>query len=138
MNGQTFFIGEAAKRAQTTIKAIRYYERIGLIPEAPRDGKYRFYSDKAVERIQFVKSSQAFGFSLQEIREILSAYDLGSAPCEKVDEIIEQKLPLIEQKISDLQTIHRELSGLKKQLLTQDRRKDAKICPAIHDKVQRS
>lgn len=131
-----FYIGKAAQMAHTTIKAIRYYERIRLLPNAPRSGKYRLYTDEMVERIQFIKSSQSLGFSLQEIREILSAYDLGSAPCEEVNEIINQKLPLIEQKISELQALHRELNGLKKQLPTQDRRKNAKICPVIHNTVR--
>ena len=134
MNGQTFFIGEAAKRAHSTIKAIRYYERIELIPEAPRDGKYRLYSDKMVERIQFIKTSQSLGFSLQEIREILSAYDLGEAPCGEVEDLIDQKLPLIERKIQELQVLHQELNELKHQLAIEGKGDTSKICPVIHNR----
>lgn len=130
---QSYFIGEAAKKAKTTIKAIRYYERIGLIANAPRSGKYRLYTDQIVERIQFIKSSQTLGFSLHEIQEILSAYDLGNAPCKEVDQIVDQKLPLIEQKIKELQALHRELSGLKKRLSTRDRKNNNRICPMIYD-----
>ena len=60
---------EVARRGGVNLETIRYYERRGLLPRAPRTPSgYRAFSPEAVQRLRFVKRAQALGFSLKEIR----------------------------------------------------------------------
>lgn len=71
MDGLT--ISQVASAAQVHIETVRYYERRGLIAKPPRNHSgYRIYSDEAVEDIQFIKRAQEIGFTLEEIRELLT------------------------------------------------------------------
>src|SRR5215472_13086183 len=66
-------IGQLAQRAAVNLQTIRYYEREGLLPEPPRlSSGYRLYPDSMVRRVRFIKRAQETGFSLAEIRELLS------------------------------------------------------------------
>jgi DNA-binding transcriptional MerR regulator len=66
-------IGELARRAGTAPSALRYYERIGLLPPAERAGGKRRYPPSSAERLAFVRLYQDAGFTLKEIRQLLSA-----------------------------------------------------------------
>lgn len=71
-------IGELASTTGVTTKAIRYYESIGVLDEPARtDSGYRSYSNDAIERLNFVKQTQALGLALTEIRSILEIKDQG-------------------------------------------------------------
>lgn len=50
------YIGQAAQLSGTTVKSIRHYEAIGLLPEAPRQGRYRLYDAQSVEQLIFILS----------------------------------------------------------------------------------
>lgn len=67
-------ISRAAERAGVGVETIRFYERRGLINQLPRPrgGGCRFYDDSIVERIRFMREAQELGFSLREIKELLS------------------------------------------------------------------
>jgi len=65
-------IGEGAKRASLTVDAIRFYERRRLLPKAERTaGKFRLYTEDALERLRFIQQMQALGLSLKEVGELL-------------------------------------------------------------------
>ena len=73
MNRSALKIGEVATLAGVSIDTVRYYERQKLLARAPRSsGGFRFFPPETVERIQFIKQAQELGFSLGEIRELLS------------------------------------------------------------------
>ena len=78
------YIGKAAQLSGTTIKAIRHYEDIGLLPQPQREGRYRVYSAQSVELLTFIKCAQQLGFKLKELQGILTGTVamncLGSAP----------------------------------------------------------
>ena len=75
-------IGEVARRASVSVDTVRFYERRGLLPAAPRRSSgYRIYADGAVERIRLVKYIQALGVELDEIRSMLTMLDAGTATC---------------------------------------------------------
>ena len=75
-------IGEVAQRGGVSLQAIRYYEREGLLPKPPRLASgYRMFPDTAVRRVQFIKRAQELGFSLAEIRELLSLRENAYAGC---------------------------------------------------------
>jgi DNA-binding transcriptional MerR regulator len=66
-------IGELARRAGTATSALRYYERIGLLPPAERAGGKRHYPPSTAERLALVRLYQDAGFTLKEIRQLLAA-----------------------------------------------------------------
>jgi len=70
-----FTIGKVAKAAGVGVETIRFYEKKGLIEQPPSQGTYRTYPKTVVGRIRFVKRAQELGFTLAEIRELLSLAD---------------------------------------------------------------
>ena len=119
---RALYIGEAARRAGVTVKAIRYYERIGLIPEAGRnEGKFRTFPAETVERIEFIKRAQTLGFMLEEIGEILAVYDQGDCTCGQVRDSVESKVGVIERKLRELKSLRRDLLAVMARLADRDR-----------------
>lgn len=109
-------IGKISKDSGTPIETIRFYEREGLLPEAPRtESGYRLYDDAAPKRLRFISRAKALGFTLAEIREILNLQDSPAsnrAGRSEVKAITERKLEDIERKIADLQRMQAVLSKL--------------------------
>jgi MerR family copper efflux transcriptional regulator len=106
-------IGQLAKKANVNLETIRYYERRGLIPEPPRNKSgHREYSIEEVKRTEFIKRSQALGFSLKEISELLSLRVEPGRTCGDVKARIEAKIEDIEKRIMDLEQIGKALSRL--------------------------
>ncbi|MEE8436017.1 MAG: heavy metal-responsive transcriptional regulator [bacterium] len=133
MQPSPMYIGEAARRAGTTIKTIRYYERIELLPPAPRnDGRFRVYDEDTVERVRFVRKAQALGFSLEEIREIVRVYDQGECSCGQVAHTVETKLQVIDNKVKELNTLKQELLEIQQRLPHARSSPNSRICPVIH------
>jgi DNA-binding transcriptional MerR regulator len=68
-------IGELARRCDVNIDTIRYYERQGLLPLPDRQASgYRHYQIPDIARLQFVRRAKTLGFSLEEIRELLTTW----------------------------------------------------------------
>jgi len=112
-------IGELAELAGLSTKTIRYYEDIGILPEPERTPSgYRDYDDVALERLRFIKSAQAVGFSLGEIREVLAFGDRGEAPCVHVTQLMEERIRSLSEHIRGLQRMRSELEGLVKKAKT--------------------
>lgn len=105
-------IGEVAKRTGLPAPTIRYYEEVGLLRKPARaDSGYRSYSAKTVDELLFVRKAQGLGFSLDEIREILTLSRSGQKPCERVIALTEKHLAAIEGRIRDLQKFKTYLAG---------------------------
>ncbi len=103
---QTYTIGQLAKAANVNLETIRYYERRGLVPEPPRNPSgHRQYSDDAVMRTKFIKRTQALGFTLKEISEILLLRMERDTTCGDIKSRVEAKIVDVEQKIADLEQI---------------------------------
>ena len=85
-------LGELADRAGVSAKAIRYYERIGVLPPAARTGSgYRSYEEADVARLRFIRAAQAVGLRLGEIRGVMAFRDRGEPPCDHVRALIERR-----------------------------------------------
>ena len=126
-------IGEIAAQAGVSVEAVRYYERIGLLPEPPRTtGGVRRYSDDAVNRIRFVKQAQGNGFSLAEIRELIGLATPGAARrCRQVRALLVAKLAEIEQKQVQLEEFRRTLQAYSDECERSLRRTADPDCPVI-------
>ncbi|MCU7920261.1 MAG: helix-turn-helix domain-containing protein [Candidatus Thiodiazotropha sp. (ex Dulcina madagascariensis)] len=99
-----------AKAGNCKVQTIRYYERIGLLPEPERsDGNQRIYRQHHMDRLGFIRHSRELGFSLERIREILALSDDPSHSCEEVDRIARNHLLEVESKIKRLQSMRKEL-----------------------------
>lgn len=110
---KTFTIGKAALLAEVGIETIRFYEREGLIgPAARRESGYREYSMEAVRRIQFIKKAKKLGFSLKEIKELLSLKIDPNTTCQEIKGRAEAKIADIEEKLRTLEKMKRALVGL--------------------------
>ena len=106
-------IHELAQQTGVSAKTIRYYESIGLLPHPQRAANnYRQYSPDAIERLRFIASARAFGFSLDDVSDILAARDKGIAPCQRVLDTIAQRLTAIDRRIADLLELRDSLQKL--------------------------
>ena len=97
---------------------IRWYEKVGLLrgENTLRDSNnYRIYDQVALDTLLLIKQSKSFGFSLQEVREILDLIESENLNCDSASPIIQSKLHDIDQKISFLQNIRTKLIELKEQ-----------------------
>jgi DNA-binding transcriptional MerR regulator len=83
---QILRIGELASRAAMSVDAIRFYEKRGLLPKAQRSaGQFRVYSPRDLEHVRFIRQTQALGFSLREIRELVDLRDRKTEACKTVE-----------------------------------------------------
>ena len=104
-------IGALAEQTGVHVETIRYYQNLGLMPKPARArGSVRRYGREATDRLHFIKSAQALGFSLDEVRLLL---DLSVGEhCAKTRTIADQKRRLVEKKIDDLRGIQAALDKL--------------------------
>jgi MerR family transcriptional regulator, redox-sensitive transcriptional activator SoxR len=101
----TLSIGEVAGRAGVNVSAIRFYEREGLIPEPERVGGQRRFGEDTVRRLGFIAVAKRAGFSLEEIRALLSSTDRGAPASEQLQALAIGKLPDLEALIERAETM---------------------------------
>ena len=107
------WISEAAEQAGVNIQTLRYYERRGLLPKAPRRASgYREFPDEAVRIVRFIKRAQDLGFSLDEVEELLRLRRQSSRNRGRIRGVAEEKIAQIEQKIAELERMKRALQTL--------------------------
>ncbi|MGQ0667229.1 MAG: heavy metal-responsive transcriptional regulator [Nitrospiraceae bacterium] len=108
-----FTIGQLAKSAGVHVQTIRYYERLRLLgPAARASSGYRLYGADEERRLRFIKNSQALGFTLREIAELLNLRVSSRAQCGDVQRKAQAKLAGVEAKVRDLSALARALRSL--------------------------
>lgn len=101
---------ELARLAGVSTDTLRYYERLRLLPVAPRSASgYRLFPVQALNRVRLIRGALAIGFSVRELAAIFAERDRGGAPCRRVRELAREKLATIERSLRDLQIWRREL-----------------------------
>ena len=106
-------IGLVARHAGVGVETVRFYERQGLIEEPPRRlSGYREYGDDVVSRLGFIRRAKDLGFTLKEIKELLSLRRDPSTPVADVRRRAEAKIADIETKIRTLQKMKKALGKL--------------------------
>ena len=106
-------IGDVAAGGGVNLQTIRYYEREGLLPKPPRLASgYRMFPEQTVHRVRFIKRAQELGFSLAEIRDLLSIRVDPKKDCSDVQRLAKAKVADIEEKIRTLRSMKRVLRRL--------------------------
>lgn len=108
-------IGQAAKASGVNAKLIRHYESINIIPKATRsDSGYRVYSDTDVHILIFVKRARGLGFSMKEIKKLVSLWKNKSRASAEVKALALTHLKELETKITELESMAKTLRHLAK------------------------
>lgn len=117
MDGMT--ISDAASATGFSASAIRYYERIGLLPEADRsDSGYRLYGEDAVERLHFIRRAKRLGLALDDISELVTYWSEGrcSITRERLQRLLAAKLKETWQRVDELHALGSQLEDAYKRL----------------------
>lgn len=110
---EEYAIGELSKRTGVHIETIRYYERIAVMPAPPRsEAGHRRYGRAHLNRLRFIARSRDLGFSLDEIRNLLSLVDNRSYTCAEVREMTLGHAAKVRRKIADLEKLERALADM--------------------------
>jgi MerR family mercuric resistance operon transcriptional regulator len=105
--------GEVARVLGSNIETIRYYENIGLVGASGRSSSgHRLYSQNDIEMLRFALRLRQLGFTLAEVRELLTMTEAQSYSCKQVAEIAEGHLARIHRKIADLSQLARSLEDI--------------------------
>ena len=106
-------IGKLGAQAGVKVPTIRYYEQIGILPEAERStGNQRLYSRKALERLAFIRHARDLGFTLEAIRDLLSLSDNPDQSCAAADAIARAQLAEVESRLTRLMSLKVELERM--------------------------
>jgi DNA-binding transcriptional MerR regulator len=109
-------IGELATRTGCKVQTIRYYEQIGLLPEALRtEGNQRRFGPPHLDRLAFIRHSRELGFPLEAVRELLDLADDPERSCEAADHIAKRQLHQVESRIARLEALKAELQRMIRQ-----------------------
>ncbi|GAB4570903.1 MAG: helix-turn-helix domain-containing protein [Rhodothalassiaceae bacterium] len=100
-----------AERTGCNLETIRYYEKIGLMPEPPRTASgYRIYDARHVSRLRFILRGRELGFAIEELRGLLRLVDRGTQTCAEVKALTERHLADVRARIADLRRIEKVLA----------------------------
>lgn len=104
-------IGRLAERTGTAPDTIRYYERLGLMPRAPRNaGRHRYFGPSHVQRLLFIRRARALGFSLDSIGSLLSLAVPGRRSCASVRRLAMEHLSDVRARLTELQRLEAALA----------------------------
>ncbi len=110
--------GELARLADISTDTLRFYERRGLLPLAPRT---------VLARVRLIRGALSIGFSVAELAAILRERDQGGAPCRRVRELAANKLASVEDQLRHLQSWRRELRKTLAGQLTRSANREASV-----------
>lgn len=125
-------IGQVARRAGVGVETVRFYERKGLlaVPDRRASG-YRQYDETGVARLRFIRRAKELGFTLHEIKELLSLKLDPATTCSDVKTRAEAKIADIEGKIDTLQRMRQALVTLTKACRGRGKTSDCPILDAL-------
>jgi len=104
-------IGALAERTGCNVPTIRYYEEIGLIPQARRrPSGHRFYDQAAQELLSFIRRCRDFGFPIEQVRELVSLSSSSERDCAETRDIAQAHLQTVRDKMAELRTLEHSLA----------------------------
>jgi DNA-binding transcriptional MerR regulator len=106
-------VSALASQVGLSADTVRYYERVGLLPEPARSAAgYRLYDQTAVGRLRLIKGAQRAGLRLREIGELLQVADQGQCPCGHTDILLREHLVEVRAELDRLHALEADLVGL--------------------------
>lgn len=106
-------IGKVAAQTGCHRETIRFYEKEALLPNPERtEGGHRLYTEEMVKRLVFIRRARELGFSMIDVRQLLSIVDGGQISCEQVKKITDTHLQDVRSKLKDLRNMEQTLSIL--------------------------
>jgi Cd(II)/Pb(II)-responsive transcriptional regulator len=107
-------IGELATLTNTQVETIRFYEREKLLPVPGRsEGNYRIYGGTHAERLSFIRHCRSLDMTLDEIRVLLRFKDAPTENCLEVNELLDEHIGHVAQRIKDLRHLEKQLKNLR-------------------------
>jgi len=123
-------IGRASKASGVSVKMIRHYEAIGLLPKVARTfGNYRVYRDTEVHTLRFIRRARALGFAMDDIKELLSLWQNKSRSSASVKKIAGKHIDELARRMREVKAMVDTLEHLSKHCHG-DQRPD---CPILDD-----
>lgn len=121
-------VGDAAEQTGLSAKAIRLYERKGLLAEAERtDAGYRLFTPEEVAVLHFIRRAKTLDLGLDEIKDILDLQRGGEQPCQRVTSMLDTHLTDIEEKLADLRRLRDSLRTVRRAATTARRDGNAAV-----------
>ena len=106
-------IGDISKRSGIPVETVRYYEKIGLLPDPERNANgYRFYSPAHLDRLLFIKRCRNLDMAQDEIRELIRLAEQPEADCSDVDALLARHLNHVRERLRELQSLEQTLLTL--------------------------
>jgi DNA-binding transcriptional MerR regulator len=128
-------IGELSTRSGLSRDTIRFYEKQKLISKGDQKAKfnnYKDYTEETLQRLLSIKRIKNFGFTLNEVSDLLDMIDVNEATCDNVESKIEDKIKLLDEKIRELIAIRNQLlEGVKNCSGSCDPERPEENCPII-------
>lgn len=101
-----------AKQSDVSLYTVRHYTRIGLLkPARNSNNNYKVYQPSDATRLHFIQAAKSLGFSLTEIKAVLSEAKHGNSPCPLVREIIERRIAENRRKIKEMQKLQKKMEN---------------------------
>jgi len=121
-------VGNAAEQTGLSAKAIRLYERKGLLAEAERtEAGYRLFTPEDVAVLHFIRRAKTLHLGLDEIKDILDLQRGGEQPCQRVTSMLDTHLADIDQKLADLRRLRDSLRTVRRAATTARRDGNAAV-----------
>ncbi|KEF40826.1 MAG: transcriptional regulator [Cyanobium sp. CACIAM 14] len=125
-------IGTLAGRSGLSVKTLRYYEDLGLLPAIGRsDGGYRLFGEESLRRLEFIRRLKTLGLSLEEIQDCLAVHDAGALPCADIQRQLERQIDRIDGQIRELRQLRKELQTLLAGWRSDPAKQGDLICPNL-------
>jgi len=123
-------VKQVAEEAGVGIETIRYYEKIGTLPlPSKTDSGYRIYNDSTVNQIKFIKKMQEIGFSLEEIKVLLSLQNYSVRNnCLQMELKLKSKIGIVDKKIAELKKVKKQLICMEKLC---EKNEEKEKCPIL-------
>src|SRR5229473_674320 len=110
---QQYTIGQLAHAAGVPTTTLRYYERTGLVrPTTRAENQYRLYAGQTLQVLRFIRAAQAAGFTLEDVRTLLTLWNGHTALCKDVQPLVAKRLEEVTQRLKDMRHVQRILTSM--------------------------
>lgn len=134
-----YTVKQVAEKLEVSAETIRYYTRLGIVePRRDPQNKYRYYSERDIYVIEFIRKAKYYGLTIHEIREVLERSHKGESPCPIVRELVTNRCQEIRKKIAELQALESRLKYalLEWEAIDDHLPNEYLICPLIENSFE--